>query len=163
MAPSQPDRSQESQISHEWSTPTVFTPLVNRDELVAELRPYVRHNAVSIAAASAAGFDSLKTRMQAFKYKSSIDAITRTYREEGIVGFYRGVLPTLTTVSVLRAAAFSLYYGWKSNIVEQMPTTGPYAMSELARLSASSFLAGSMTGVCLVTLSAPIELIKVEG
>ncbi|XP_067619941.1 tricarboxylate transport protein, mitochondrial-like [Eurosta solidaginis] len=56
--------------------------------------------------------DTLKTRMQgleAAKYKNSWDCLVKTYREEGLLAFYKGMTPRLIRLSIQAGALFTLY------------------------------------------------------
>lgn len=133
--------------------------------------------AVPIAATTAAGssvivgypFDSLKTRMQVFEYASMLDCVRKTHAAEGLGGFYRGVLPVLASVSVFRSISFSLYHSARSLVG---PLFAPVQQDSLMGLgtvvhSPSSLLlttttSGVFAGSIIATLSAPLELIKVQ-
>ncbi|KAI8820456.1 mitochondrial carrier domain-containing protein [Fimicolochytrium jonesii] len=126
----------------------------------------VRQHAVTISATSAAitcvfigfPFDSIKTRMQAFRYPSTIACVRQTYNAEGIAGFFRGVVPVATSVAVLRSISFSLYNSGKSEIKGFLPS----GMDPLTAIMIQSSLSGSFSGMVLATLNAPIEFIKVQ-
>jgi hypothetical protein len=87
-------------------------------------REFFVQNAVPLSATLASStsvlagypFDSLKTRMQVFEYDSTLDCIQKTYKAEGLSGFYRGVLPVLASVSVFRSISFSLYHSAKDGL-----------------------------------------------
>lgn len=51
--------------------------------------------------------DSVKTRLQAYKYKGTWDCIVNTYKNEGIPGFYRGL--TAPLVSTYNQGLLALY------------------------------------------------------
>ncbi|KAJ8324532.1 hypothetical protein O5D80_006777 [Batrachochytrium dendrobatidis] len=132
--------------------------------------PAIRFGSVSIAAICAAftgvmfgyPFDSIKTRMQAYIYPSTIACIQQTYAQEGFKGFYRGVLPVAVTVSSLRSISFSVYFKSKDEFLKLLPNIGVMAEGSTARISAASFFAGGTTGMFMAALSAPMELVKVQ-
>ncbi|KAH6559728.1 hypothetical protein BASA50_004982 [Batrachochytrium salamandrivorans] len=132
--------------------------------------PLVRVSAVSIAASCAAGsgvlfgypFDSVKTRMQAFKYPSTMACIRKTYAEEGLIGFYRGVIPVAITVSLLRSMSFSIYFRAKDELLNLIATEKSTEPNPISHLWAASFISGGLTGVFMASLSAPMELVKVQ-
>ena len=62
-------------------------------------------------------FDNMKTRMQTHYYASMSDCIRKTAKSEGIGGFYRGVVPPLFTVSLLKSLTFSIYERSKKFLV----------------------------------------------
>nr|KAJ3421174.1 hypothetical protein HK105_004328 [Polyrhizophydium stewartii] len=123
--------------------------------------------------------------MQAFRYPSTMACVRKTYAEEGIAGFYRGVLPVLLTASILRSTSFLIYFRVKSDLLTHSPLaleipaaaaaaaakkgarptddTSTIAMADMPKLTAAAFLAGAISGSMVGTLSAPLELIKMAG
>jgi solute carrier family 25 carnitine/acylcarnitine transporter 20/29 len=78
----------------------------------------LRNNKAVVCAISAsyistfAGYplDSLKSRLQTTKTPISVPKMAKlVYREEGIIGFYRGLWIPLMTISFVRAASFTIY------------------------------------------------------
>ncbi|KAJ2989533.1 hypothetical protein HDV02_004959 [Globomyces sp. JEL0801] len=128
---------------------------------------FIHKNSITVAATSSAffsvlagyPFDSIKTRMQAFKYPNTISCIKSTYYYEGIAGFYRGVVPLLATSTTLRAMSWNLYTSSKSVLVHPEFNN---SNGVLGRVMFPCFLAGGFTGVTLSVLAAPIEFIKVQ-
>lgn len=53
--------------------------------------------------------DSVKTRMQTYKYNNFTDCVRRTYQTENIRGFFRGVTAPLASVTLVRTISFSVY------------------------------------------------------
>lgn len=56
--------------------------------------------------------DVVKTRMQgleAHKYRGVMDCMAKIYRNEGLLGFYKGLVPRLVKVSLEVAIAFTMY------------------------------------------------------
>ncbi|KAJ3148746.1 hypothetical protein HDU89_004596 [Geranomyces variabilis] len=127
---------------------------------------FAQTHAVTIAATSAAvtsvicgyPFDSIKTRMQAYRYESSMACIRSTFHAEGLAGFYRGVLPIAASISVLRSISFSLYNGGKAEVRALLPVD----MSPLTALLVSSAVSGAFAGSVVATLNAPIDFIKLQ-
>ncbi|KAJ3349828.1 hypothetical protein HDU83_000275 [Entophlyctis luteolus] len=102
-----------------------------------------RDNSIVLASASSAivsvvagyPFDLIKTRMQAFRYPSSLACIREIYTLDGefdsacfcqliattatggMTGFFRGMGPILLTVSVLRSVSFSVYSSAKPILI----------------------------------------------
>ncbi|KAJ3324955.1 hypothetical protein HDV06_005543 [Boothiomyces sp. JEL0866] len=102
-------------------------------------------------------FDSLKTRMQAARYKSTNECIQQTIKNEGYLGFYRGVTPILVTVSVSRSISFSIYVKSKKYFTKIFSNT-----TKFQSLMLSSSISGGITGGAIAIFSAPIEFIKVQ-
>lgn len=53
--------------------------------------------------------DSVKTRMQTYKYDSFTDCVRHTYKTEGYRGFLRGVTAPMASVTLVRTISFSTY------------------------------------------------------
>lgn len=92
------------------------------DEQARLLRQW--STAVSAGMASTAstlcGFplDSVKTRMQAYRFNSVLHCISSTYANEGVKGFFRGVGAPLVSVSLVRMTSMSVYVGCKRSYSE---------------------------------------------
>ncbi|CDS09678.1 hypothetical protein LRAMOSA02355 [Lichtheimia ramosa] len=125
-------------------------------------------NRTVIAASSAAvvgvvagyPFDSIKTRMQTEPYDSITACVRQTYREEGVRGFFRGVLPPLVTVSIIKSISFSVYEETKTFLKAQSPF---YARDDnLRSVMTRSTLGGAASGAFVATFSCPFELVKIH-
>jgi hypothetical protein len=53
--------------------------------------------------------DSVKTRMQTYKYDSFTDCVRHTYQTERFRGFFRGVTAPMASVTLVRTVSFSVY------------------------------------------------------
>ncbi|KAI9017407.1 mitochondrial carrier domain-containing protein [Gaertneriomyces semiglobifer] len=151
------------------TSPTTASTLDTRtssDPIADYMRDVARSNAVTIAATSAAvtsvlcgfPFDSIKTRMQAFRFPSTMDCIRTTLNNEGIAGFFRGCIPIIASISVLRSLSFSMYNGGK----QEVKTWLPEDTTPLTSLVISSSLSGAFAGSVIATLNAPIDFIKLQ-
>ena len=89
--------------------------------------------------------------MQVNFYNSTLECIKHTYKAEGISGFYRGIIPIMTTVSFFRSISFSTYNATKSKLLEY-----------ISNITISSFISGAYTGAAISVVSSPIEFIKVQ-
>ncbi|KAI8908635.1 mitochondrial carrier domain-containing protein [Powellomyces hirtus] len=152
------------------TTPSTTAPIpssllaqyLNADHLAG----LTRTHAVTIAATSAAitsvvcgyPFDSIKTRMQAFRYDNTMACVRSTFHAEGLAGFYRGVMPVAASISVLRSISFSLYNGGKQEISALLPE----GTTPLTSLMISSSISGAMAGSVVATLNSPVDFIKLQ-
>ncbi|RKP05843.1 mitochondrial carrier domain-containing protein, partial [Thamnocephalis sphaerospora] len=102
-------------------------------------------------------FDTVKTRMQTHSYRSLNDCLRKTYRAEGVRGFFRGIVPPLLTVSAIRATSFSVYERTKQRMREM-----GWQTDRTLSLGAGSFLAGGASGLAVAALSCPFELVKIQ-
>ncbi|RKP37713.1 mitochondrial carrier domain-containing protein, partial [Dimargaris cristalligena] len=125
------------------------------------------HRTITAASAAAvcgvvAGFpfDTIKTRMQTHNYNSLIDCARITYRDEGIRGYFRGMIPPLITVSLVKSISFSTYENIKQTVI-RAPWC-PIDSTHLPSYSLLCFLAGAASGGFLAFLSCPFELVKVQ-
>lgn len=70
-------------------------------------------------------FDVIKSKMQSDgfgekqKYSSMRDCFAKTYRAEGMRGFWKGLAPTLLRAMPVSAGTFATYV-WSLNLVEKM-------------------------------------------
>lgn len=73
-------------------------------------------------------FDTCKTRMQTAPdgfYKNTVDCVRKTYGQEGLRGFYAGVLSPLFGQMFFRAASFTTFrFVLSSSASEEQPSAG---------------------------------------
>ncbi|KAJ3192304.1 hypothetical protein HK101_006756 [Irineochytrium annulatum] len=132
------------------------------------IQAFKRKNAIMIASTSAAvvgvtvgfPFDLIKTRLQAFRYPSTMACIRDIYRSEGFPGFFQGIGPIMVTVSVLRSITFTVYTDVRARLAPYTGATSP--LGAVGGLAASSLIAGGVAGGVVCTLNAPLEFIKVQ-
>jgi hypothetical protein len=100
--------------------------------------------------------DSVKTRMQTYKYDNFTDCVKHTYQTEKFRGFFRGVTAPMASVTLVRTISFSVYQrskytyaAWfKSNFgidpLVHVNTPGTYpTFSTIACFGAAGATAGS--------------------
>ncbi|KAI8082504.1 mitochondrial carrier domain-containing protein, partial [Gilbertella persicaria] len=105
-------------------------------------------------------FDSIKTRLQTQHYDSIAACIKQTYKEEGFRGFFRGVIPPLITVSIIKSISFSVYENSKAYYKKHYPIL--FDRDTMLSTMAISTFAGGISGAFIATLSCPFELVKVQ-
>ncbi|GAA5831440.1 hypothetical protein JCM11251_004025 [Rhodosporidiobolus azoricus] len=105
--------------------------------------------------------DLTKTRMQNQRskvvgellYKNSLDCVKKVYKNEGFLGFYRGLPPQLIGVAPEKAIKLTV-----NDLVREYatdPATGRIKLSwELA--------AGGLAGGCQVVFTNPLEIVKIR-
>ncbi|ESK94518.1 hypothetical protein Moror_7985 [Moniliophthora roreri MCA 2997] len=132
-----------------------------------ELNDFLRRNKAVVCALSAsyistfAGYplDSLKSRLQTTKTPISVPRLAAiVYREEGVVGFFRGLWIPLMTISFVRAASFTIYTRTK----EHFRTHNWLARDSIVDVSVIGGISGAMSGALISFTSAPFELVKVR-
>ncbi|KAG0193268.1 hypothetical protein DFQ28_005886 [Apophysomyces sp. BC1034] len=119
-------------------------------------------NRTILAASSAAVVGVLAgypTRMQTQPYDSIGACVKQTYREEGFRGFFRGIVPPLITVSIIKSISFSVYESTKSFCKARYPF---YDQDTLISTMAISTTGGFTSGSFIAVLSCPFELIKIQ-
>ncbi|KAJ3214401.1 hypothetical protein HK099_006893, partial [Clydaea vesicula] len=129
---------------------------------------FVSSNPVAISATAAAvssvlfgyPFDTVKTKMQAYKYSSTLNCIKQTYNGEGIAGFFRGVFPVLFSASVFRSISFTIYTRTKEFSMQTLNKSTN--LSVLSKISLSSLSSGLFSGTVISCLNAPIEFVKIQ-
>ncbi|CAO3570516.1 unnamed protein product [Mortierella alpina] len=147
-----------SSVSH------LFTITPHNYQLVQD---WAWKNRTVLAASSAAvcsvlsgfPFDSVKTRMQTHSYNSIMDCVRRTYAEERLGGFFRGMIPPLITVSIIKSISFSVYEGSKQQIRSKSKSLQGDTIPSLIGLT---FISGSVAGTVVAMMSSPLELVKLQ-
>ncbi|KAI0818644.1 mitochondrial carrier domain-containing protein, partial [Irpex lacteus] len=129
---------------------------------------YLRRNKSVVCAISAsyvstfAGYplDSLKSRLQTTKTRISIPRLAlQVYREEGVVGFYRGLWIPLVTISFVRAASFTIYTRTKEFCRDNNLFTRDNLIDSRLRVVWGF---GALSGSLISVGSTPFELVKVR-
>ncbi|KAF9535253.1 mitochondrial carrier domain-containing protein [Crepidotus variabilis] len=128
---------------------------------------FLRRNKAVVCALSAsyvstfAGYplDSIKSRLQTTKTPITIPRLAAlVYREEGLMGFYRGLWIPLMTISFVRAASFTIYTGTK----DYCSTNDVLNRNSIVDVSLVGGISGAMSGSLISFGSAPFELVKVR-
>lgn len=125
---------------------------------------YENRNTVAALVASfcstIAGFplDSVKSRLQVKRYSSVLDCARRTYAEEGIRGFFRGVTIPLVTITLVRTTSFSIYTWSKDELLRKQWLTGETVPST----AAAGFLGGAASGLLLSVGTTAFEYTKIK-
>ncbi|KAF8212119.1 mitochondrial carrier [Mycena galopus ATCC 62051] len=127
----------------------------------------LRRNKAVVCALSAsyistfAGYplDSLKSRLQTMKTPITVTRLAGlVYREEGVVGFYRGLWIPLVTISFVRAASFTIYTETK-DYCRAHNYLNRNSVFDAAMVGG---IGGAMSGSLISFGSAPFELVKVR-
>ncbi|CAL1705215.1 unnamed protein product [Somion occarium] len=133
----------------------------------AALNESLRRNKAVVCALSAsyistfAGYplDSIKSRLQTTKQPITIPRLAAlVYREEGLIGFYRGLWIPLITISFVRAASFTIYTRTKEYFRDHHWLTH----NNILHVSTTGGIGGALSGSLISFGSAPFELVKVR-
>ncbi|KKA29821.1 hypothetical protein TD95_000456 [Thielaviopsis punctulata] len=116
--------------------------------------------------------DSIKTRMQTYRYPSVAECARQTYKSEKLRGFFRGVTAPVMSVTIVRTTSFSVYTRAKKfysalfqkalgcNVAEHVSKPGtfpnPYT---IACFGASGATAGALVSF----IACPFELTKLSA
>ncbi|KAG0136570.1 mitochondrial carrier domain-containing protein [Tuber indicum] len=113
--------------------------------------------------------DSIKTRMQAYKFRSFWDCVTQTQKTEGTRGFWRGSLAPLASVTLVRTVSFSIYSKSKvtlSGILQPVfgknaisPPNTPYKPLNPLYW----FVSGAVAGGAITVIACPFEFTKLSS
>jgi solute carrier family 25 carnitine/acylcarnitine transporter 20/29 len=106
--------------------------------------------------------DSVKTRMQAGRGEAGMFHLIKSIaREEGPLGFYRGVASPLVALTILNTLNFSSYacfrqiYDVKDELIKESSVIPP-------KFEWRVFLAGASVGPIASMISTPFELVKTQ-
>ncbi|GAA5965222.1 hypothetical protein JCM3765_006360 [Sporobolomyces pararoseus] len=145
---------------------TQSQPRQSEQLLSPELNEWVFENRNTIAALSAsfcstvAGFplDSVKSRLQVKRYSSVLDCARRTYADEGVRGFFRGVTIPLITITLVRTISFNIYTGTK----EKLQNRGWVKNDSVKSTAVSGFAGGAASGLLLSIGTTAFEFTKIK-
>lgn len=154
-------------------TPTIFafTPSKELKIFVKRYRTEISASSSSVLSTFAAfPLDFAKSRMQSYD-TGFIATVKDAYKAEGVRAFWRGVVPPMISVTVVRTISFSLYqkakYTFDSSITRitgQSPlviANAPGSYPNLYTLSCFG-AAGATAGALVTTISCPFELTKLN-
>lgn len=99
-------------------------------------------------------FDLMKVRLQTNQAKSTIEAVSTTFKADGLLGFYRGVIPPLAGVTPMFAVSFWGYDLGKKIVSSFSDTSQGFT---IAQTSAAGFFSAIPT----TAIAAPFERVKV--
>lgn len=156
-------------LDPQWRTPHEVLE-ANEVSPKASLLQGVLKSAYSFAQGGIAGafgativypIDMVKTRMQNQRstvvgqmlYKNSIDCAQKIFRNEGLMGFYRGLGPQLIGVAPEKAIKLTVNGLVRGRAMD--PETGRIKLGW-------ELIAGGMAGGCQVIFTNPLEIVKIR-
>lgn len=134
-----------------------------------------------IAVSTGFPLDSVKTRLQTYKYNGNWHCIVDTYKNEGLLGFFRGLTAPLISSSLMRSWSMSIFayskphtHAFWSNFYDTVPLASDMSSGKVANeLKASqhtmeyvirgfpvSWSSGALAGITCSALSCPFEITK---
>ncbi|XP_048363420.1 solute carrier family 25 member 45 [Sphaerodactylus townsendi] len=103
--------------------------------------------------------DTVKVRLQTQAgYRSILDCVVRTYRDETIFGFFKGMSFPLLSVAMVNSVMFGAYSNallYLSNTHHQDRCSNPPSYTHI-------FVAGCFSGLVQAVVLAPVDLVKVR-
>ncbi|KAL8293091.1 hypothetical protein RQP46_000785 [Phenoliferia psychrophenolica] len=155
-----------SRISDQITTETMGSAWRASGPTPVELNELLFEHRTTIAAATGslvsvvAGFplDAVKSRLQVKRYSSVLDCVQRTYAQEGVKGFFRGVTLPLISITGVRTASFSIYTGTKEGLKKRKY----FDDKSLASVAVLGFLGGASSGVMLSLGTSAFEYTKIS-
>lgn len=117
--------------------------------------------------------DSVKTRMQAYRYRHFTDCVQHTYETEGVKGFWRGSLAPLFSVTLVRTVSFTIYQKAKYRYSDAIgrATGNDEPLVVVNRVGSTPTLAtvlcfgaaGATAGSLISFVACPFELTKLSA
>ncbi|KAK3989807.1 putative solute carrier [Cladorrhinum sp. PSN332] len=154
---------------------TTITPdgLNSYQRFVKRYRVEVAASASSVLSTlSTFPLDSVKTRMQTYRYAGFLDCVRHTYQTEKFRGFFRGVTAPMASITLVRTISFSIYqrskYAYSDwvkrnfgvDVMAQVAASGSYPnMWSVGVFGASGATAGSI----ITAIACPFELTKLSA
>ncbi|EWC45751.1 hypothetical protein DRE_05088 [Drechslerella stenobrocha 248] len=149
-----------------------------RQEDIGPSAPFAKRYRTEIAASTSSVFstlssfplDSVKTRMQTYRFNSFWDCVIQTHHTEGIRGFWRGSLAPLASISMVRTISFSVYTsslgfykrGIRKLVGEDAARYQPGTLPHVSNL-AQYFLSGATAGAVVSVVACPFEFTKLSS
>ncbi|XP_054846760.1 solute carrier family 25 member 45 isoform X2 [Eublepharis macularius] len=103
--------------------------------------------------------DTVKVRLQTQAgYRGILDCVVRTYRNETILGFFKGMSFPLLSVAMVNSVMFGAYSNallYLSNTHHRDRRSNPPSYSHI-------FVAGCFSGLVQAVVLAPVDLVKVR-
>ncbi|CAB1427263.1 unnamed protein product [Pleuronectes platessa] len=124
--------------------------------------PFVEFIAGSISGALGLALghplDTVKVRLQAQSmYKGILHCVAKTYSNEGLHGFFKGMAFPVLTTGIINSIVFGSY----SNALDYLTQSQRCDRSKPAS-TAHVFTAGCFSGLMQVFVCAPVDLVKVR-
>ncbi|KAK6535162.1 hypothetical protein TWF694_001636 [Orbilia ellipsospora] len=149
-----------------------------RQEDIGPSSPFIKRYRTEIAASTSSVFstlssfplDSVKTRMQTYRFDSFWDCVAQTHKNEGVRGFWRGSLAPLASISLVRTISFSVYTsslgfykrGIRKVVGEDAARYQPGTLPSPSNL-AQYFLSGGTAGAVVSVIACPFEFTKLSS
>ncbi|KAH8811775.1 mitochondrial carrier domain-containing protein [Xylogone sp. PMI_703] len=116
--------------------------------------------------------DSVKTRMQTYRYNNFTDCVRHTYQTEKFRGFFRGVTAPLASITIVRTISFSVYQrskyryaAWMKRNFDIDPLAHVNTLGTYPNLATVACFgaAGATAGSFITVVACPFELTKLSA
>jgi hypothetical protein len=152
------------------SSPDDTTTTTASDDAVSSYQRLIKRYRVEVAASASSvlstlttfPLDSVKTRMQTYRYAGFLDCVRHTYQHEHLRGFFRGVTAPMASITLVRTISFSIYQRSKYvycdwvkrnfgvDVMKHVSSTGSYPNG----WSVATFgAAGATAGSCITVIA----------
>lgn len=130
------------------------------------LQPYrstlIAYNSSFVATIIGFPLDTVKTRMQTHKnFTSYFDCIRKTYRAEGVRGFFRGIWAPLISTSFSKSLSVSIFTATKPHVYRALYTDGDSVAHPFIRNIPVCFASGFIAGGGVSLYACPFEFTKI--
>ncbi|KAH6621048.1 mitochondrial carrier domain-containing protein [Chaetomium sp. MPI-SDFR-AT-0129] len=167
-------RKSSSSTAISKSSPAMSNDAVsNYQRLIKRYRVEVAASASSVLSTlSTFPLDSVKTRMQTYRYDGFLDCVRQTYQTEKFHGFFRGVTAPMASITLVRTVSFSIYQRSKYSYCDWVKRNfGVDIMAHVSKTgtfptlwSVATFgAAGATAGSCITVIACPFELTKLSA
>lgn len=157
------------------STAGSSTVYSTNNDAVSSYQRLVKRYRVEVAASASSvlstlttfPLDSVKTRMQTYRYAGFLDCVKHTYNTEKFRGFFRGVTAPMASITLVRTVSFSIYQRSKYvycdwvkrnfgfDVMAYVSSKGSYPNSwSIATFGA----AGATAGSCITVIACKLAL-----
>ncbi|KAL8631347.1 hypothetical protein Q9189_002946 [Teloschistes chrysophthalmus] len=154
------------------SSPLIPSPQ-QRKHWAKQYRTEIAASSSSILSTFAAyPLDSVKTRMQAYRFNHFVDCVQHTFRTEGYKGFWRGCLAPLASVTLVRTVSFSIYqkakYTYSAAIGQAIGEEPLVTVNRPGSIPTAGTIlcfgaAGATAGGMVAAIACPFELTKLSS
>lgn len=160
-------RKSSSSMATPRSSPAMSNDAVsNYQRLIKRYRVEVAASASSVLSTlSTFPLDSVKTRMQTYRYDGFLDCVRQTYQTEKFRGFFRGVTAPMASITLVRTVSFSIYQRSKYSYCDWVKRNfGVDVMAHVSKTgtfptlwSVATFgAAGATAGSCITVIACEL-------
>ncbi|KAK4240251.1 mitochondrial carrier domain-containing protein [Achaetomium macrosporum] len=167
-------------LNRDPATSNKTTTNTSANNAVPDYQRLVKRYRVEVAASASSvlstlttfPLDSVKTRMQTYRYAGFMDCVRHTYHTEHLRGFFRGVTAPMASITLVRTTSFSIYQRCKYVYCDWVKRNFAYdVMAHVCQggtypnlWSIATFgAAGATAGSCITVIACPFELTKLSA